>query len=136
MVCPVNSFTLPELIEDSIDGGVPHERLRIRIVVGQEIVDGRDQFLHAAKDATPKALLRQLAEPAFDQVEPRGARGREMQLEARVGGQPLANRFVLVGSVVVQDYVQREVARERAVKTPQELQKFLMPMAPMTFADD
>ena len=75
------------------------------------VFDGRDQFLHAAKNAAAKALLRQLAEPALDEVEPRGTGGREVQLEARVGGQPLANRFMLVGSVVVQDDVQGEVGR-------------------------
>ena len=38
--------------------------------------------------------------------------------------------------VVVQDDVQREVARERPVETPQELEEFLVPMTPVAFADD
>ena len=118
VVCLKNSFTLPDLAEDGLDGGAPHEWLRVGVVVGQVVFDGRDQFLHAAKDAAAKALLRQLAEPALDEVEPRGTGGREVQLEARVGGQPLANRFMLVGSVVVQDDVQGEVGRERTVETP------------------
>ena len=58
-----------------------------------------------------------------------------MQLQARVGGQPPAHRLVLVGPVVVQDDVQGEVGRERAVKAPQELQKLLMSMTPVAFAD-
>ena len=41
-----------------------------------------------AKCAAPQRLVGQLAEPAFDLVQPRrGGRG-EMQLEARVLGQP------------------------------------------------
>ena len=136
VVCLKNSFTLPDLAEDGLDGGAPHEWLRVGVVVGQVVFDGRDQFLHAAKDAAAKALLRQLAEPALDEVEPRGTGGREVQLEARVGGQPLANRFMLVGSVVVQDDVQGEVGRERTVETPQELQEFLMSMTPVALADD
>ena len=70
-MCPKNNFTLADLFEDGIDGGAPHERLRVCIVVGQVVLDGRYQFLHAAEDAAAKALLRQLAEPALDQVEPR-----------------------------------------------------------------
>ena len=46
-----------------------------------------------------------------------------MQLEAQVGGQPLANRFVLVGRVVVQDDVQGELAPERAVEAPPAFQE-------------
>ena len=58
-----------------------------------------------------------------------GAQGKgasRLRSETGLGGQPLANRFMLVGSVVVQDDVQGEVGRERTVETPQELQEFLM----------
>ena len=96
MVCPENDFTLLDFVEDGVDSGAPHERLRVRVVVPQVVFDGHDQFLHAAKDAATKALLRQLAEPALDQVEPRGAGRREVQLKARMGGQPVAYRLVLV----------------------------------------
>ena len=65
----------------SLDGSTPHERLRVCIVVGQVVLDGRHQFLHAAKDAAAKTLLRQLAEPALHEVEPRGSRRREVQFE-------------------------------------------------------
>ena len=77
-MCPKNDFTLADFLEDGIDGSAPHERLRFCIVVGQVVLDGRHQFLHAAEDTAAKALLRQLAEPALDEVEPRGAGGREV----------------------------------------------------------
>ena len=136
VVCPKNDFTFADLIEDGVNGSAPHERLRVCIVMGHVVFDGYHQFLHAAKDAAAKALLRQLAEPALDEVEPRGAGRREVQFKARVGGQPLANRFVLVGRVVVQDDVQGEVARERTVEVPQELQEFLVPMTAVALAED
>ena len=132
MVCPTNAFTLANLLEDGIYGSAPRERLRVCIVVGQVVFDGRHSFLHAAKDAAAKALLRQRAEPTLDEVEPRGPGGRE----ARVGGQPLPNRFVLVGRVVVQDDVQGEVARKRPVEAPQELQDVLVSMTAVALADD
>ena len=136
VVCPENDFTLLDFVEDRVDSGAPHERLRVRVVVPQVVFDGHDQFLHVAKDAAPKALLRQLAEPALDQVEPRGAGRREVQLKARMGGQPVAHRLVLVGPVVVEDDVQGQIGRERAVEAPQELQEFLMPMTAVALADD
>ena len=126
VVCPKNDFTLPDHVEISIHGGAPHERLWVHVVVGQVVVDGCNQLLHAAKDSTAKALLGQLAEPALDQVEPRGACGGEVQPEARVRGQPFADGCMFVGAVVVQDPMQGEVARELTVEAPQELQKLLM----------
>src|SRR6266511_6309046 len=48
----------------------------------------------------------QLAEPAFDEVQPGPAGGSEVQVEAGVGGQPLLDRRGLVGGVVVADQVQ------------------------------
>ena len=50
---------------------------------------------------------------------------REVQLETRMGSQPLAHRFVLVGPVVVEDEVQGDVRRERAVEAPQEVEEFI-----------
>ncbi len=67
-----------------------------------------------------------VAEPALDQVEPRGACGGEVQPEARVRGQPFADGCMFVGAVVVQDPMQGEVARELTVEAPRELQKLLM----------
>ena len=54
------------------------------------------------------SFLNQLS-ATLGQVEPRGAGRREVQLEARVGVQPLAHRLVLVGPVVVQDEIQYQV---------------------------
>ena len=66
------------LSKDGIDGGAPHERLGVCIVVGQVVPDGRYQFLHAAEDPPAKALPRQLAEPALDEIDPREAGEREV----------------------------------------------------------
>ena len=95
VVCPKNDFTLIDLVKNRVDGRAPDKRLRVGIVMGQVIVDGRHQLLHTTENTPPETLLRQLAEPALDEVEPGGARRREVQFEARVGGQPLANRGVL-----------------------------------------
>ena len=64
------------------------------------------------------SLLNQLS-TRLSHEEPVGVK---CSLKRGWGGQPLANRFMLVGSVVVQDDVQGEVGRERTVEAPQELQ--------------
>ena len=54
VVCPETDFTLLDFVEDGVDSGAPHERLRVRVVVPQVVFDGHDQFLHAAKDGSPQ----------------------------------------------------------------------------------
>jgi hypothetical protein len=57
--------------------------------VREPAVDGLLQPAHAVKAAAPDRLLRDQPEPALDQVEP-GSPGRsEVQMEARMRGQPL-----------------------------------------------
>src|SRR5579885_2593929 len=68
------------------------------------------------------------ANQALHQVEPRCAGGREMELDARMGGQPLLYRRVFVGPIVVADQVQfpaRAAARQRL----EEGDERLVPMA-------
>ena len=61
---------------------------------------------HAVEAAAPDGLAGNQGEPAFDQVEPRGAGRGEVQMEARMGGEPVLDRRMLVGPVVVADQVQ------------------------------
>ena len=74
VVCPKNGFAFLDFVENRVDGGAPDKRPRVRVVMGQVVVDGGHQLLDATKDAAAKTLLRQLAEPALDEVEPGGAR--------------------------------------------------------------
>jgi hypothetical protein len=50
-------------------------------------------------------LFRDEAEPALHEVEPGGAGGSEVQLEAGMLGEPGADRGVFVGAIVVADEV-------------------------------
>ena len=61
-----------------------------RVLVGgvqKKVVDGCDQPSNAGEGAPADGLVRELGEPPLDQVEPGGAGGDEMQLEARMLGQ-------------------------------------------------
>jgi hypothetical protein len=60
----------------------------------------------AVEAAAVDGLAGDQGEPAFDQVEPRGTGRSEVQMEARVGGEPVHDRRMLVGDVVVADQMQ------------------------------
>ena len=51
VVCPKNDFTFLDFVENRVDGGAPDKRPRVRVVMGQVVVDGRHQLLDATKDA-------------------------------------------------------------------------------------
>ncbi len=73
-------------------------------------LDRVDDVGDAVEDAAAECLLGQLAEPALDDVQPR-ARGRgEVQVGARVLGEPGADVVGFVGAVVVDDQVQFALA--------------------------
>ena len=55
----------------------------------------------AAEDATANTPLRQVAEPAFDRVEPRTRSRGEVQVEAWMPPHPPAHGGVLVSGVIV-----------------------------------
>ena len=61
---------------------------------------------NAIKAAAADGLLGDQPEPTLDQVEPPGAGRSEVELETRVCGQPLSNRRMFMGFVVVADQVQ------------------------------
>ena len=60
-------------------------------------------------DAAPDLFLGEEREPALDEIEPRRAGRREVQMEARALGQPAPDHRRLVRAVVVEDEVDVEV---------------------------
>ena len=65
--------------------------------------DGVFEFFGGAVNAPPELLFCERGEPAFDQIEPRGRGRREVEMEARSLGQPVADCLRFVGAVVVED---------------------------------
>ena len=64
------------LIQNVFDCFGPHERRGVLVRESNELVDRREQFRHAREDVAPNPLARDLPEPSFDQVQPRGTRRR------------------------------------------------------------
>ena len=105
-----------DLLQDFFDAGRPDKGRWVRVPRGEKGGDGLLQILDATKNAPPHGLLTEFGKPAFDQVEPTGTGGDEVQNEARMFGQPASNPFMTMGAIIIQDEVQRHVARKLLVE--------------------
>src|SRR6266700_1548240 len=101
----------------------PLERLRPFVRDVDVATDGRLQFPGAAVNATPKLFLGEGGEPAFHEVHPGAAGGREVDLEPRMPHQPAMNRRGLMRAGVVDDEVDVQLRWDRGVDRHQELPK-------------
>jgi hypothetical protein len=83
------------------------------------LVDGSFELWNGGEDAASDAFLGDQTEEALDLIEPGGRGGGEVQVKARVLGQPCLNVGMLVSSVVVEDEVEITCASSDAsVITP------------------
>src|ERR1019366_6621229 len=94
--------------------------------------EGLDRLVVAAADG----LVGDEAEPAFDLVDPAGAGGGEVHVEAGVLDQPGVDRGRLVGAVVVADQVHVQVVGDFVVDLGQELLELNRSMPPVDRGDD
>ena len=77
--------------------------------------DGGFELGDAAEGAAPDGILGDQPEEALHEVEPGGGGGGEVQLEARMLGEPRLHPWMLVGGIVVDDGMQIEPFRRGAV---------------------
>src|ERR1035437_8822815 len=106
-----------EFLRDGFDRRGPDEWLRIVIPGLEERLDGSLEAPHALEHAPPDRLAVQMAEPALDQVQPTGTCRDEVEHEARMTFEPIPHIFVLMGSVVVHDEMERNLPRELLVQS-------------------
>src|SRR3984893_16632146 len=100
---PVNKCSIADAAFDLMGGFGPAEGSGIFVPVGQKAGDGLLQARDAVEAAPANGLRGAWAEPALYQVEQRAAGRVEVQMYASVRAQPLCDRGMLVGSVVVAD---------------------------------
>lgn len=93
---------------------------------GGIVFNGGDQLFDAAEHAAADAFVSDLAEPAFDEVQPRTARGREMKMETLVPFEPRRDLRMFVRRVSVDDHMQIEIGRRFPIDQHQELDELLM----------
>ena len=90
---------------------------------------------HRRKVATTNSLVGDLAEPAFDEVEPR-VRGRgEVQMKPGVLGEPALHVGMLVVGVVLADQVNLDCVGHFAVVLAQELQELFVTVSRSALTD-
>jgi hypothetical protein len=70
--------------------------------------------------AAAEELVGEVAEPAFDLVDPGRAGRGEVQVEAWTFGQPGVDRRGFVGGQVVADHVHVQLGRHRLIDADQE----------------
>src|SRR5262245_61482805 len=85
-----------DLGEDFIGSFSPDEGLGGPVADGQILTNGRFQGAGTAMRAALDLLFGQRGKPALDQVQPRGARRREMHMKARVTREPASDPRRLV----------------------------------------
>ena len=123
-------------LEDGIGCLGPDEWLGLVIVgldddgdIGLEPIDAA---MHAALDL----LVGEQREPAFDLVEPGGAGRGEVEVIARVAGEPRFHGRGLVGGVIVEHQMDVEIGRPGLLDRGQELAEFDRAVTLVAAADD
>lgn len=103
--------------EDLIGRLGPHERLGLLVrhhdIVAERRLQGSCTGMRPALDL----LLSQGGEPPLPEVEPRGTRRREVQVEAQAFRQPRPNQRRLVGAIVVENEMDGATSLLRPVRT-------------------
>jgi len=92
------------------------------------VVDGRFQGGHALEDAAANAPSRDRREEPFDLIEPARARGREVQVIARMTHKPPDDVGGFVRTVVIHDHVHVPIGGQLGVHPIEKLEKLLMAM--------
>ena len=95
-----------DFFENLFDAGRPDKGRRVGVPRREKGGDSLFQLLHAAENAPAHGLLAEFGKPAFNEVEPTGAGGNEMQDKARMFSQPAPDPLMAVGAIVIEDQVQ------------------------------
>ena len=115
--------------DDLIRIGGPNERLWLIVVLVDEAIDDCLKVDDRVTYAPFEAPLSQLGEEALDGIESGRRCRREVEGPAGMAGEPLANLFMLVGAVIVEDDVDDLAGRDVALDHVQEAKELLVSMA-------
>jgi hypothetical protein len=111
---PCQSFPgTADFLQDHLFVSPPLVSLRLEIPLGKVSPDGIDQLVGASKTSRKDHVLAQITEESFDQIEPRSAGRREVEMKAGMSDQPSHHLGVFMGSVVVQNQEQVDPGRGR-----------------------
>src|SRR6266849_4120614 len=127
---------MTDLLQNLLYAGRPDERLGSIVVSSDELLDGRDQIGNTREGAATAALIGQFTKPSFDEVEPRRGGRCEVQVEARMLGQPVLDLRMFVRRVVVQDHGDVKLRGDILIDRRQDLAELDVAMPRIAGADD
>src|SRR6266849_10015661 len=125
-----------DAVEDFVRCLGPNKGLRRCIGDGDVAADSVFQLSRAAVDAATELLFGERREPAFHEVDPRCARRSEVEMEARMAGQPAMDPRRLVRAGIVQDQMDGQTCRHARVDGREKLSKLAGALALVEFAND
>src|SRR6516164_8278116 len=125
-----------DCLEDGIGCLGPDEGLGLVIVGLDEGGDIGPELIDAAMDAALDLLIGEQREPAFDLVEPGGAGRREVEVIARVAGEPRFDGWRFVGGIIVEHQMDVEIGWHGLLDLRQEFAEFDRPVVLVAAADD
>lgn len=117
-------------------GSGPPERFGVSVVEFDVIVDGIDEFSDRIVGPSSDPFVCDLGKEPFDEVKPGTGGWHEVEVESQVLGEPGLHGWVLVGSVIVEDHVQVEIARRFPVDFFEKGEKLFVPMSLFARTDD
>lgn len=103
-----------------------------RDVVPDGGLEGSDAGMHAPA----QLAFGEQREPALHQIDPGGAGGREVQMEARPLQQPLADQGRFMRAIVVEDQMHVQLCGDRRLNRVEELPELSRPMPLMELPND
>src|SRR2546425_13247854 len=102
----------------------PDERAGMLVVFAHVGTNGGEEGGHAAEGATPDPFSRDLSKETLDEIQPRGPRGREVEMKPRMVDHPGLHSRMLVRAVVVQDEMDVPPGRRLPSDLVQEGEEF------------
>jgi len=93
--------------------------------VSHEVIDLTHEFFDAAEGAATDGFLGDQAEEALHLVQPGTVSGNEVNVPARMPGEPGFHPSMFVRAVVVDDQVDVELLRDAVLDTPQKGEELL-----------
>ena len=99
------------LFENVLGFCCPYERFGVSVVLFDVFADCQFQLFNAFEDPVPYPVLRDVAKPSFDDVQPGTAGRSEVDVKPLVSLQPVNDFGMLVCRVIVNNQMQVEILR-------------------------
>ena len=122
--------------ENRVRRSRPDKRLCLLVMMLEIFSDRVFKIRDTRKGSAPYSPPCNLCKEPFDLVEPARTRRREVNMKAWMACKPALDGRRFMRSIVVENEMNLLLAGDLGINTTQKLQKLLVPMAPMTRANN